>query len=156
MTPLGPTPDSRPGVSGRRLLLSLFVLLLALSSVVAFFFARWRADTQRRLDLARQIVLPALDPLEHSVPPGVDPADWSLALDSTRSMLLEVLSHTRLDRPALESLRADLDSRFSSLPPDRALSVLWDHMSLLSGRLPPRLSSRRPALARSPSPDPVP
>jgi hypothetical protein len=117
--------------------------------VLYLFFLAWAGAARDRIDAARLVLLPALDPLSDRIPPGASPAEWAEALDSSRTMLAEIAGTGRLDAREAASLRADLDERVARSTPEtaaRELSALWDDLERLKGRWRSKLALRRPPL----------
>jgi hypothetical protein len=161
------------GHSGRRLVLTSAVILLAIWGVLYLVFRDWKLRYQARVDFGLSHVVRAVEPLTRLKPPAVPDSAWQDAIEQTRAMLETVVRSNLLSRDQMDSLRIELDQAVSRAQANPALAVdalasIWNRMAdraefLLTekerhprpGILPPRPSPRSPARPTpTTSPDP--
>jgi hypothetical protein len=122
------------GHSGRRLVLVAGLVLMLIWCVLWVIFREWRVGYRARAEYGAAHVVPAIDPLEAIVPPGVDPDAWRDAVRQTRAMLMTVTSSNLLDIEELEELRRELDqfvARARAHPETGRLELaaIWNELS---------------------------
>jgi hypothetical protein len=126
-----PAETLERGHSGRRFVIAAGVLLLVFVGVLYLTFLDWRQRYRARARYGANAVVPAINPLEKVVPPGLDPAVWRAAVSQTRAMLLTVTGSNLLTIREMNSLRAELDQVVAHANPETALRDLagvWDAM----------------------------
>ncbi len=96
------------GHSGRRFVVVAGMVCLVIWGTLYLVFREWRARYRERALYGATQVVPAIDPLRGVIPPGLDVAAWSDAIDQTRAMLITVTGSNLLDIPQMDALRAEL------------------------------------------------
>ncbi len=138
-------------VSGRRFVAIAVVTILAVWGTLYLAFSNWREGVQRRIELGKAEVLPAIDLLAEKVPEGIDPIEWNEAIEATQELLRRVVGTGQLDESELLALRDDLAERSERASAETAvaeLSTIWDEMTARLGRL--RGDLLRPGLLDAP------
>jgi hypothetical protein len=103
-------------------------------------------------------VVPALDPLDAVVPPGVDPAAWRDAVKRTRARLLNVTDSGGLGVVQMKSLRSEIEEAVdrARAHPETAvaeLARLWDSAADFSAFFE---GNQSPGIDRFPRPEILP
>ena len=138
-----------PGVSGRRVVLAICVVVLALWGALTLAMSSWKAAYAAKAEYGRTQIAPLVDPLEKCVPQGIDVDEWGAAVKATHTMLHALTAANLLEMDALQSLRADLVVRLRDPQPETVrvtLTELWDELEKKAG---PVLNASQPPPATS-------
>ena len=148
-----PSSDLPPGRSGRHVVIAGVLLVLVTWGGLYLAFRDWRARYRARAQYGASQVATAIDPMAATVPAGVSPDAWRVAVSETHAMLVTVTASNLLDMTALRSLRDEVAARAVRARPETALSELaglWDDIHDRAGPLLDR--HPRPELLPPPRP----
>ena len=138
------------GVSGRRVVLAICVVVLSLWGALTLAMNSWKAAYAAKAEYGRTQIAPLVDPLAKFIPPGVDATEWADAVQDTHAMLHALTAANLLEMDGLQALRTDIETRFQNPQPETVrmnLIGLWDELEkkagpVLNASLPPPPSSR--------------
>ncbi len=151
-------PPMTSGVSGRRVVVGICLVVLTLWGGLTLAMNSWRRAYEANSAYGRTEIAPLVDPLAQLVPPDVDPTRWAAAVADTHMMLRALTASSLLEKDGLIALRVDLVERLRDAEPETARPILiklWDDLEKKAGPVmnassPPPSSSRHASRVERP------